>query len=129
DTFNKTSGKFEADVNWIETLGCDGACTAGRYPGERVTGPMELFGGTTYFASSIPATAGSNECTQANHRIWAVDYRKSEDERLGGASPNPGSGPAGKWPAASASAVPPKNTNIEPGVVYGVAIEQQPSCC
>ncbi len=128
DSFNKTTAKFTADVNWIETLGCDGACTAGKYAGERVTGPMELFGGTTYFASSIPATAGSNECTQANHRIWAVDYSKSEDERLGVASPSPMSGAAGKWPAASASAVPPKNTSIEAGVVYGVAIEQQPSC-
>lgn len=128
DTFDKTTAKFTAEVNWIETLGCEGTCAGGQYAGERVTGPMELFGGTVYFASSIPAAAGSNECTQANHRIWSVDYIQSEDERQGVASPSPASGPAGKWPAASPTDVPPKSTSIEPGVVYGVAIEQQPSC-
>jgi type IV pilus assembly protein PilY1 len=128
DTFDKATGKFAAEVNWIETLGCEGACGAGRYAGERVTGPMELFGGTTYFASGIPATAGSNQCTQANHRVWAVDFVKSEDERANAMSPDPKSGPAGKWPVANASDVPPKSTALQPGIVFGVAIEQQPSC-
>jgi type IV pilus assembly protein PilY1 len=128
DYFNKTTAKFSADVNWVQSLGCPGACAAGQYSGERVTGPMELFGGTVYASSGIPATAGSNQCTQANHRIWALDYVKSEDERLAVASPNAMSGPAGRWPAASSGQTPPKSTSVSAGLVYGVAIEQQPSC-
>lgn len=128
DYFNKTTAKFSADVNWVQSLGCAGTCGAGQYAGERVTGPMELFGGTVYLSTGIPATAGSNQCTQANHRIWALDYVQSEDERLGVTSPSAMSGPAGRWPAATAGQPPPKSTSISAGLVYGVAIEQQPSC-
>lgn len=53
---------------------------------------------------------------------------KSEDERTDSADPDALSGPAGKWPAATAAEAPPKNTTTQPGLVYGVAIEQQPSC-
>jgi len=112
----------------VQSLGCVAACGADQYQGERATGPMELFGGTVYLSTGIPATAGTNQCTQANHRIWAMDYVKSEDERLGVASPNPMSGPAGRWPATTAQQPPPKSTTVAAGLVYGVAIEQQPSC-
>lgn len=128
DYFDKTTAKFSADVNWYESVGCPTTCGANQNAGERVTGPMELFGGTVYFSTGIPAAAGSNKCTQANHRIWAVDYVKSEDERAGASTPSPLSGAAGRWPAASAAAVPPKATSTSPGLVYGVAIQQQPSC-
>jgi type IV pilus assembly protein PilY1 len=128
ESFNKTTKKFAAEVNWIQDLGCSGACGSSQYEGERVTGPMEMFSGTLYFSSGIPASASSNQCTLANHRIWAVDYLKSEDERKGVAVPSPMSGPAGKWPTASAADVPPKSTSPEAGLVFGVAIEQQPTC-
>lgn len=128
DTFDKTTGDFAAEVNWVDTLGCDGSCGGDQYAGERVTGPMELFGGIVYFASGIPASAGSSQCTQANHRIWALDYVESEDSQAEEADPDPMSGAAGRWPAASSTDTPPKATSTASGLVYGVAIQQQPSC-
>lgn len=127
ETFNKDTKKFAAEVNWIQDLGCDDACGSGREAGERVTGPMEMFAGTLYFSSGIPASASSHMCTLANHRIWALDYLKSEAERQGEEA-DPLSGPAGKWPTASLEDVPPKSTEPQPGLVFGVAIEQQPTC-
>ncbi len=117
ESFNTTTKKFAAKVNWIQDLGCQGACGSTQNEGERVTGPMEMFGGTLYFSSGIPASASSNQCTVANHRIWAIDYVESEDARLGVANPSPTSGPAGAWPAASAGGVPPKYTDKEAGLV------------
>ena len=38
------------------------------------------------------------------------------------------SGPAGALPDPDGEGDPPKSTNPEPGIVFGVAIEQQPTC-
>ena len=126
ETFNRATEAFAPEVNWIEGMGCLSTCGADQYEGERVTGAMELFGGSLYFASSVPATGGGNQCAQASHRIWAVDYLQSLDEFEDAESPDPLNGPVGKWPDGNQT--PRKATDLAPGLVFGVAIEQQPSC-
>ncbi len=126
EVFDAGTEAFAADVNWIEGLGCVGTCGANQHEGERVTGPLELFSGTLYFASSVPATGADNQCAQASHRIWAVNYLQSNDEWAGAESPDPLNGPAGMWPNGAQPRR--KATDLAPGLVFGVAIEQQPSC-
>jgi type IV pilus assembly protein PilY1 len=119
---------FEADVNWIETLGCAGTCQLGQQRGERVTGPLSLFGSSLYFATSSPSQALSGLCGTGNSRIWGVHYTQSLDDFQAADDPDPLSGPAGALPDPNDDGEPPKSTDPEPGIVFGVAIEQQPTC-
>jgi type IV pilus assembly protein PilY1 len=119
---------FEADVNWIETLGCEGECGSGQTRGERVTGPLSLFGGSVYFASSSPIEALGGLCGSGTARIWGVDYVLSLDEFNETDNPDPLSGPVGALPDPDGLGDPPKSTDPQPGLVFGVAIQQQPTC-
>lgn len=122
------SHQFQADVNWIQTLGCDGECGAGQSRGERVTGPLSLFGGSVYFATSSPMETLSGMCGSGTARIWGVHYTQSLDEYNDASDPDPLSGPAGALPDPDGIGDPPVATDPQPGLIFGVAIEQQPTC-
>jgi type IV pilus assembly protein PilY1 len=123
--------KFVAQFNWVETLGCpSGSCQAGQTIGERVTGPMTLFGGSLYFATSSPAVSTGAECATGTNRVWGVDYKLNDDLSNGVPEGNadPLSGAVGALPIPIGQTKPPKTTGPSTGMVFGVAIEQRPSC-
>ncbi len=120
--------EFQAKVNWIESLGCDGTCGEGKYIGERVTGPMSLFGSSLYFASSTPAASTADQCATGSSRVWGLNYILSADEADDAETINPMNGAAGALPPPEGSLEPEKSTDPSEGVVFGVSIEQQPSC-
>ncbi len=119
---------FHAKVNWVESFGCTGSCESGELAGERVTGPMSLFGGKLYFATSSPATSSGTECSIGQTRTWGVEYLLSADEVAGAETIDPMNGAAGGLPIPEGESAHPKSTPVVPGVVYGVSIEQQPTC-
>lgn len=120
--------EFQAKVNWIEQLGCESSCGEDEHRGERVTGPMSLFGSTLYFATSVPAEATASECGVGYARVWGVHYTLSRDEAQQAEFIDPLNGPAGALPLPLNASTAPKSTELEPGVVFGVSIEQQPTC-
>jgi type IV pilus assembly protein PilY1 len=122
------SYQFEADVNWVQTLGCEGECGVGETKGERVTGPLSLFGGSIYFATSSPTQTLSGLCGSGTSRIWGVNYTQNLDEYKQADDPDPMSGPVGALPDPDGLGDPPTSTDPQPGIVFGVAIEQQPTC-
>lgn len=122
------SKAFRAKVNWIQTLGCAAECKAGENEGERVTGPMSLFGQSLYFASSAPASADATECGTGSSRVWGVHYKTSLDEFKDAETIDPMNGPTGMLPPPPMSTTLPKSTELTPGVIFGVSIEQQPTC-
>lgn len=119
---------FQADLNWLTTLGCESTCGTGQSRGERVTGPLSLFGGSVYFATSSPMETLGGQCGTGNSRIWGVHYNQSLDEFKEADDPDPMSGPVGALPDPDGQGDPPTSTDPEPGIVFGVAIEQQPTC-
>jgi type IV pilus assembly protein PilY1 len=122
------SYEFQAKVNWVETLGCQGACQADQSAGERVTGPMSLFGGILYFAASSPRASSQDQCAVGTSRVWGLNYTLSADEAEGAETIDPMNGAAGGLPPPPDGTEPEKNTDSSPGMVFGVSIEQQPSC-
>lgn len=121
-------GDFIPEVNWVEALGCSGSCGEGQHAGERVTGPMSLLGSSLYFATTAPASSGETACSVGASRVWGVHYVMSKDELEGAEMVDPESGTAGALPSDDGSSTLPKSTPLRPGVVFGVSIEQQPSC-
>jgi type IV pilus assembly protein PilY1 len=119
---------FHAKVNWVESLGCNGTCGTGQYAGERVTGPISLFGGKLYFATSAPAVSSGTECAVGQTRTWGVEYLLSADMVAGTDPVDPLSGAAGGLPIPEGESAHPKSTAVTPGIVYGVTIEQMPTC-
>jgi type IV pilus assembly protein PilY1 len=119
---------FRPKVNWVETLGCDGSCGSGESEGERVTGGMTLFGSALYFATSTPPEASNGQCASGSSRVWGLHYTHSLDYEAGADSIDPMSGAAGALPPASNSTTKVKSTTPSSGVVFGVSVEQQPSC-
>jgi type IV pilus assembly protein PilY1 len=125
DKFNEETNKFDAHVNWTYDMGCstDGCGTADppRYPGERVTGRMSLFGGALYFATGIPGTETPTVCSQQQYRLFGMDYREPLTTDLidGGK----GKLPSEDDPEFLIAAYPP-----EDGVVFGSTLERSPSC-
>lgn len=129
ETFDATDGEFHAKVNWIENLGCPtGSCVGVQYAGERVTGPMSLFGSTLYFATGSPAVSSADQCAAGQSRVWGLHYTMSADEAAAADPVNPRNGAYGGLPPAEGSTVPEKVTAPQSGSVFGVSIEQQPSC-
>lgn len=121
-------GDFIPKVNWVEELGCTNACGEGQHAGERVTGPMNLLGSSLYFATTAPASGGEAECSVGASRVWGVHYLMSKDAIDAAEVIDPLSGAAGALPSDDGSLTLPKSTPLRPGVVFGVSIEQQPSC-
>jgi type IV pilus assembly protein PilY1 len=127
ETLN-ASRQFEAEVNWVTTLGCPDACAAGQQRGERVTGPLSLFGSAVYYATSTPLEALGGLCGTGTSRVWGVHYTQSLDEFNAVQNPNPMNGPVGAFPDADGEGDPPMTTDPEPGLIFGVSIENQPTC-
>ncbi len=120
--------EFQAQVNWVETLGCEDACGEGQYIGERVTGPMSLFGSSLYFASSTPAASTADQCATGTSRVWGLNYVLSADKAANALTIDPMNGAYGALPAPEGSLEPEKSIEPAAGIVFGVSIEQQPSC-
>jgi type IV pilus assembly protein PilY1 len=119
---------FRPKVNWVETLGCPSTCTASQHEGERVTGPMSLFGGTLYFATTSPSASTTTSCGTSSSRVFGLHYTKSKDAEAGNVTQDPLNGAAAALPPASGTGPKRKSTEPTAGVVFGVSIEQQPSC-
>ncbi len=117
---------FRTQYNWIQSLGCAGTCGVDQYIGERVTGPLTLFGGTLYFATSSPGQASTSTCNVGTSRIWGVHYTRNADEAAANPTIDPFNGPAGQLPSASTPL--PKALPPEDGIIFGVGIQQQPTC-
>ncbi len=78
--------------------------------GERVTGPISLFGGTAYFSSFKPKSDAADACNYGEGKLWGVDYltKKGRLDPLDDTV---------LWQSAGANSV-----------VFGVAVTQTPSC-
>lgn len=98
--------------------------------GEQVTGALELFEGTVYFASFESALDPSNMCALGQSRIWGIDYLNA------GASPPSGySDPTGAFPEPRFESTPGLGVFDDhfrgpfvDQLVLGVGITQRPTC-
>jgi type IV pilus assembly protein PilY1 len=120
-TFSSTGvPSYTGDVNWELRL----------RPGEQVTGQLELFEGSLYFATFESASDPSNLCQMGQSRIWGVDYRQR-----GGSAPTGYNNVIGRFP------LPRFETTAGTGVfdrhftgpylnqiVLGVGVTQRPTC-
>ena len=117
-----TSGiEYSTELNWELRL----------RPGEQVTGQLELFEGTVYFASFESASDPSNMCAMGQSRIWGLDYF------------NAGSPPATGYLDVANAFPMPRFGDIDPDtgefedhfmgpfdnqLVLGVGVTQRPTC-
>lgn len=99
--------------------------------GEQVTGQLELFEGSVYFASFESSSDTSDACAMGQSRIWALDYLSGE-----------GTAPAGYSDVVGAFPEPRfASEGVEPGeydmhflgpfdnqLVLGVGVTQRPTC-
>ena len=134
-------------VNWTDpSVGTVGA-TVNWYRmfngGERVVGPMQLFGGGLYFATYQPAAANA-ACNSGSSRIWGMNYDVMVDPVLDKNNPpvapsdppNPVSVGGRPWlPEGGISTATTRvqfldNTSalLAGATVFGVAVAQTPSC-
>lgn len=92
--------------------------------GEQVTGPMELFDGTVYFASFQSVTDPSNACNYGASRLWGVKYNTGI---FTAGQPTPTAAPSIDYPAGSGTMVQhlPDVTNA---IIVGVGVTQRPTC-
>lgn len=111
---------FDTLLNWEVRL----------HPGEQVTGPLELFEGTAYFATFESAADLENACDIGQSRIWAMRYLES-----GATAPDGYTDPTGKFPQPGFERVPGSGIYDEhirgpflDRLVLGVGITQRPSC-
>jgi len=98
-------------VNWLKSFTL----------GERVVGPLALFGGDLFFSTFV-AASGSNVCAIGTSKLWGMHYivpQSTTDFTQGGLA-------ALKNPATT----PPKVQVIDQGSTFisGVSVTQQPSC-
>lgn len=96
--------------------------------GEQVTGPMELYANTVYFATWQATTDPTNACATGRGRLWGVDYLNAAS---GTASPYT-TGIPGRFPrpglVGSSGAVDTYYTTYEGQIVVGLGITQRPNC-
>lgn len=124
---NASGTGLETKINWYITL----------TGGERVAGPMELFGGNLFFSTFTPSTT-SSACTVGQSKIWGVDYKKSvlldangNNDPSSGPKPTPLDPTSPTLPNIDVTKIiygtsPPAGT--PPPTVFGVGIEQVPTC-
>jgi type IV pilus assembly protein PilY1 len=98
-------------VNWLKSFTL----------GERVVGPLALFGGDLFFSTFV-AASGSNVCAIGTSKLWGMHYivpQSTTDFTQGGLA-------ALQNPATT----PPKVQVIDQGSTFisGVSVTQQPSC-
>ncbi len=99
-------------------------------PGELVTGPMDLYGGSAYFGS-FEATSGTDACQYGQSRVWGVNYNTP-----GGTAPTGYSSVvAGRFPRPSMEST--AGTGVYDAhfigpylnqMVMGVSVTQQVTC-
>jgi type IV pilus assembly protein PilY1 len=116
---------FETRVNWLHTLGCPSGVCGGTpdvpdLEGERVAGPMSLFGGSLFFSTLIPGSASDPVCPEQQFRLWGMHYLTSGGAVTDGGEPRLPDEATG---TTLVTAHAPK-----PGVVFGTAIEREPTC-
>jgi type IV pilus assembly protein PilY1 len=107
--------EFYAHVNWIQKLDSS----------DRVTGPMVLFNRALYFAVSHPPATTGVTCDVGNSKVYGVHYIESSDFEEATEKeedPDPTTGPA---PAPDATSLVIAS---QPGLVFGVSLEQEPTC-
>lgn len=107
--------KFVTRVNWIHELD----------QGDRVTGPMVLFNSGLYYAVSHPPQTTGNACDVGSSKVYGVHYthRKRFAEELAN-----GEAPAHRNGPAPAPGYPEIEIARQPGLVFGVSLEAEPSC-
>jgi type IV pilus assembly protein PilY1 len=106
---------YTAHVNWIQQL----------EEGDRVTGPMVLFNRGLYYAVSRPPETTGAACDVGSSKVYGAHYIESADfveatER--GDDPVPTTGPA------PAPGEPDLEIASQPGLVFGVSLEAEPTC-
>lgn len=92
--------------------------------GEQVTGPMELFDGTVYFASFQSVTDASNACNYGSSRLWGVKYNTGMF--VAGQS-TPTAAPSIDYPAGSGTLVQ-HLPDVPNAIIVGVGVTQRPTC-
>ncbi len=109
------SYNYTIDTNWF--LNFD--------DGKRVTGPIAVFDGVSYFATYTPAPPNAPDvCTAGYGSLWGVHYKDGLDT---GSGPHP-LGRLPKDPAAK-PIVYTDELKQDPGsVIYGTAVQMEPPC-
>jgi len=132
---NWTTHKFEPVVNWYRRFN----------NGERVVGPMQLFGSGLYFATFL-AASGATACGTGSSSIWGMNYNTVVDSS-GLDKDNPSVAASdtidatkskGGRPWLPEDGDPAKTTRVQflnssssllaGATVFGVAVAQKPSC-
>lgn len=101
-------------------------------PGEQVTGPMTIFGGTLYFAT-FASSSGSAVCSNGQAYLWSQDFETPKNSSTPQTGGNPIALPGGTCtpPSGQACVSPPAYTPTTVGtgqVIPGVSIQSTPSC-
>ncbi len=110
-----TTQVFDVKENWY--LNFD--------DGKRVTGPITIFDGVTYFSTYTPAAAtDALACTAGYGSVWGVSYKDSQDL---GAGPQP-LPRLPKDPNANNLTFVSELKQAAGTVVYGVSVQMQPPC-
>ncbi len=120
-TFTETgTPSYSGTVNWELRL----------HPGEQVTGPLELFEGTLYFATFESAADPTDLCQMGQSRIWAVSYLQN-----GGAPPTGYTDVITRFPLPRFEATPGTGVFDQyfmgpygNQIVLGVGVTQRPTC-
>lgn len=121
-TFSSTGvPSYATELNWEIRLRAS----------EQVTGPLELFEGTVYFASFEAAPDANDACALGRGRIWGVDYHENGGtppagylDPLGGYFPTPG------FEATPGTGILEDHFRgpYEDRLVLGVGVTQRPTC-
>ena len=111
---------YETSLNWEIRL----------RPGEQVTGPLELFESSVYFASFETGVTAADACELGQSRIWAVDFLND-----GGRPPTGYLDPTSRFPEPRFESTPGTGVfdehfrgPFEDRLVLGVGVTQRPTC-
>ncbi|MEO8180326.1 MAG: hypothetical protein ABI895_15930 [Deltaproteobacteria bacterium] len=98
---------FVAQVNWVQSLD----------QGYRVTGAMELFNKSLYYAASKPPDSSGTTCNRGSAKVFAAHYLESEPLNVAHNPPRPADG--------QASLVIDTRS---PGMIFGLSLQADPTC-
>jgi type IV pilus assembly protein PilY1 len=121
-----TVAPYGAQVNWYQRW----------TTGERVTGPMAVFGGVLYFATYAPPSGSKDNCTGGGANLYAWDFIAGTGAcgavdvngpvGCGGVGADPNFPPSGEL---TTTALVAANANVTVStVIPGVSIAATPSC-
>jgi type IV pilus assembly protein PilY1 len=98
---------FVAQVNWVQSLD----------QGYRVTGPMELFNKSLYYAASKPPDSSGATCNRGSAKVFAAHYLDSEPLNVPHNPPKHADG--------QTSLVIDTRS---PGMIFGLSLQADPTC-